>query len=76
MNYRVTNSCLIYDLRKYYFTNRIVNIWNSLPNSVVTANTTNKFKNRLDKFWGTRIFYMILTLNCKEPKTEVECDVR
>ena len=40
-----------YDLRKYCFCNRVVNIWNSLPNHVVSANTTNIFKNRLDKFW-------------------------
>ena len=40
-----------YDLRKFSFTNRIVNIWNSLPNYVVTAETTNTFKNRLDKYW-------------------------
>ena len=30
---------------------RIVNIWNSLPNSVVDACTVNAFKARLDKFW-------------------------
>ena len=24
-----------YDLRKYYFTNRVVNAWNSLPGHVV-----------------------------------------
>jgi len=39
------------DLRRYNFTNRNVSVWNSLPNNVVTANTTNTFKNRLDKFW-------------------------
>ena len=40
-----------YDLRKFSFSNRVVNIWNSLPNWVVSANTTNTFKARLDKFW-------------------------
>jgi len=40
-----------YDLRKYSFTNRVVNIWNSLPNKVVLANSVNCFKSRLDKFW-------------------------
>jgi len=34
-----------YDLRKCYFTNRVVNAWNSLPETV------NTFKSRLDKFW-------------------------
>jgi hypothetical protein len=47
-----------YDLRKYFFTNRVVNIWNSLPNSVVKSENTNTFKNRLDKFWQDQdIFY-------------------
>jgi len=39
-----------YDLRKYYFTMRITNIWNSLPNFVVLAPSLYLFKNRLDKF--------------------------
>jgi len=33
------------------FSNRIVNIWNSLPSHVVSAETVNCFKSRLDKFW-------------------------
>ena len=40
-----------YDLRKFGFSNRVVNKWNSLPNWVVPAITTNTFKARLDKFW-------------------------
>jgi len=40
-----------YDLRKYYFTNRVVNIWNSLPSYVISADTVNCFKSRLDNFW-------------------------
>ena len=39
-----------YDLRKHIFSNRIVAIWNSLPN-VVDAHNINIFKNRLDKHW-------------------------
>ena len=38
------------DIRKFNFTNRVVPIWNSLPNHVVSADTVNTFKNRLDKF--------------------------
>jgi len=30
-----------YDLCKYFFTNRVVNIWNSLPNYVITADSVN-----------------------------------
>jgi len=40
-----------YDLRKYSFTNRVVDVWNCLPNWVVSADTTNNFKTRLDKHW-------------------------
>jgi len=32
-------------------TNRVVNTWNSLPNGVMSANATNTFTTRLDKFW-------------------------
>ena len=30
---------------------RIINDWNSLPDSVVSATTTNQFKARLDRLW-------------------------
>ena len=43
-----------YDVHKYYFTNKVVNAWNSLPDHVVlfeTINTFNTFKSQLDKFW-------------------------
>ena len=39
-----------YDVRKYSFTQRIVNIWNSLPEHVVNSSSVNSFKNNLDKF--------------------------
>jgi len=34
------------------FSARIVNIWNSLPNSICDGSTVNAFKARLDKFWS------------------------
>jgi len=40
-----------YDLRKFSFTNRIVNIRNSLPNAVVDVDSVDLFKSRLDNFW-------------------------
>ena len=40
-----------YDLRKYSFTVRVTNAWNIFPESVVSADTIDTFKNRLDKFW-------------------------
>ena len=40
-----------HDVRKYAFTSRIINLWNSLPKNVVGGDFTNSFKNRLDKYW-------------------------
>ena len=40
-----------YDLRKFSFSVRVVNIWNSLPDVVVKCGTLNCFKNKLDKHW-------------------------
>ena len=36
---------------KYFFTNIIINRWNGLPEHVVTAESLNVFKNKLDKHW-------------------------
>ena len=41
-----------YDVRKYSFCIRVVNIWNSLLNEVISATSVNSFKNRLDLFWA------------------------
>ena len=38
------------DIRKHFFSQRVVKHWNSLPNSVVDAPSLNSFKNRLDQF--------------------------
>ena len=37
--------------RLHFFTQRVVNKWNSLSNQTVTATSVNSFKNRLDKEW-------------------------
>ena len=38
-------------IRKYSFTNRIVDLWNSLSNHTVEAKTMFQFENRLDRHW-------------------------
>ena len=38
------------DVRKFFFSQRVVNEWNLLPQEVVDATSVNQFKNRLDKF--------------------------
>jgi len=49
--FKLDKSRAKYDLHKYYFTNRVVNALNSLPDHVVLSETINTFKSRLDKFW-------------------------
>jgi len=51
---KLLNQSFHYDLRKYSFPARVVNIWNSLPNVVVLASSLDTFKNRLDRFWGNQ----------------------
>jgi len=51
---RLEKSCVQYDLRKFCLSNIVVYTWNSLPNWVVSADTTNTFKARLDKFWHSQ----------------------
>jgi len=48
---RLQKSRLKYDIRKFYFTNRVVDQWNSLPNWVVTASNAKIFKKRIDQYW-------------------------
>lgn len=42
------------DIRLKYFSQRVVNSWNSLPENVVAAETVNCFKNSLDRYWATQ----------------------
>jgi len=52
--YKLIQHHCCYDLRKFNFTNRVITIWNSLSNHVLSADTVNCFKNRLDKFWSNQ----------------------
>ena len=51
LHLKLVNKRYRYDLRKFSFAPRIVNVWNSLPKIVISADTTDTFKRRLDKFW-------------------------
>jgi len=51
---RLQKNRMKYDLRKFFFTNTVVTVWNSLPNSEVHAESTDVFKKRLDKFWSNQ----------------------
>ena len=50
-SYKLTKKHTRLQIRQHVFKNRIINLWNSLPEEVVTAPTLNSFKNRLDKLW-------------------------
>ena len=41
---------------QHFFTNRITNTWNSLPQDTATAGSVNAFKNRLDKFLVSKTY--------------------
>ena len=49
--YKLQKSASHYNLRKFSFCSRVVNIWTSLPDSVVDADTLVLSKSRLDKHW-------------------------
>ncbi|MCQ7056700.1 reverse transcriptase domain-containing protein, partial [Clostridioides difficile] len=44
------------NISKNYYTNKVINSWNSLPAEVVAADSINSFKNRLDKHLKARGF--------------------
>jgi len=39
------------DVRKFSFSQRVMQEWNKLSRDVVDVTSANQFKNRLDKFW-------------------------
>jgi len=49
--YKIFQDHIKYNLRKYFFSNRVIQTWNSLPDFVVASGTINTFKNNLDKLW-------------------------
>jgi len=40
------------DSRKFFFSQRVVNSWNSLPQHIVEAPSVNSFKKRLDDYYN------------------------
>ena len=53
--YKVIKSRSRLELRRNFFSQRIVNNWNELPDYVVEGDTVNTFKNSFDKFWMARL---------------------
>ena len=42
------------ELRRNFFTQRVVNLWNSLPSKAVEAISLDVFKARIDKFLNSK----------------------
>jgi hypothetical protein len=62
-SFKLQNERTKYDLRKYSFTVRIINLWNSLPEHVVNAKSVNNFKNNIDKLWMKEELYFNFEAN-------------
>ena len=63
-----------YDLCKFRFAIiRIVNIWNTLPSYVVSAEIVNCFKTRLDRFWLNQdiIYYFRSEIHGTRSRNEI-----
>jgi hypothetical protein len=60
------------NLRKFSFTNRIVDLWNTLPQSVIDAKDVRQFEIRLDKYWehqDVKFEYKASIQNKETPET-------
>src|SRR2546425_10006650 len=48
--YKLVKSSSRLDIRKHFFSQRVVNDWNKLPDSVIEADSVNSFKNKYDSY--------------------------
>ena len=51
------------NIRKNFFSQRVVNAWNALPQEVVNAKSTNQFKSKIDQFWKENGYGVLKGLN-------------
>lgn len=49
--YRLQKGNFKLNIRKYYFTNRIVDLWNSFPERLVSCGSIFEFERGLDEYW-------------------------
>ena len=58
------------DIRKYSFSQRVINEWNKLPNDCVNASSVNMFKNRIGIYLitggGLHIYEKIVRLSIRQ----------
>ena len=70
---RVSYTCIIH----VSFSNRIIPLWNSLPEKVISSSTVKSFKVRLDRFWANEeIYYNYKTnISCTGSRSNYDVDL-
>jgi len=63
-DFKVIKQTCSVDATKYYFTNRVVNVWNSLPSHIVSSPTLSTFKSRLGKHDFSVLLVLFVTDYC------------
>jgi len=48
------------NVRKYFFSHRVIDHWNALDGEAVSSSSISAFKNRLNKIRMTRMGYLVL----------------
>ena len=65
-NFKIYKQHCRTNIRKYSFTQRVVDCWNNLPVNVVNAPSVNSFKNQLNSHWRT--FKLKFEADCYGPE--------
>ena len=73
--YKLLNKSFHYDIRKYSFTARTINTWNSLPNKIVDAESVNTFKTRLDRYWSDQPVLYVFKAKLAGTRDRSKCDI-
>ena len=55
-NFKLTKFSPTLNNNKYFFTNRVVNLWNQLLSDVVNSSSVNVFKNKIDRLLQNYMF--------------------
>jgi len=59
LSLKLRKPCCYKNIRKYFFSVRVINRWNSLSEATIQSSTVNKFKNHLQRLQNSRMgFFM------------------
>ena len=60
---KINKTNTVHNNFKYFFTNRIVNVWNGLPAHVVRSDSVNSFKNHIDKLFKEYMYSLKINIS-------------